>query len=70
MRSVIARLWLRSGSTHSNLALAVEVRWCPRAHCDPELAVAVVVARRRRRRRRRKTLIASNSPHLAGGEKH
>ena len=50
------RLRLRSGSAHSDLALAVEAARGRRSR------------RSRRSRRKRKALIKSNNPHLAGEE--
>ena len=72
---------LMSGSAHCDLQLAVEVRQCPLGSGarggGPAVPTGIWTERRRRRvrrrrrqrRRRRRTLIKSNNPHLAGGEK-
>ena len=74
MPTAIWKSRLRSGTAHSNLQLAVEVRQCPLGSGarggGPAVPTGIWTARRRRRRRRRRTaLIKSNNPHLAGGEK-
>ena len=77
---------LRSSGAQCAQTLAVEVQQCPlRAEVGEELGEELARRkwtwkwrqrwwrrrrRRKRRRRRRTTLIKSNNPHLAGGEKH